>query len=79
MTTLPKGTIKRLHVDQGILRHAQTTGCDLAALTIQTSKGSIKAREVQILGPSTLVQSLTKPLSCGARVYIETRSAIRYA
>lgn len=76
MTTLRKGLIKRIHVNQQKIRTARNTGCDLASLTVQTSKGPYAARRVVINGPSTLVQSLDKPLSCGARVWIETRAEV---
>ena len=36
----------------------------------------IYAHEVEILGPSKIVYSPKKPLSCGARVWIETESEV---
>lgn len=71
-----KGLIKRIHVDQQVIRRCRTNGTDEPALTVQTSAGPIKARRVRILGPSELVQRLDHPLSCGARVWIETRAEV---
>lgn len=52
-------------------------GANAPAITIQTSAGSFTARRVEILGPS--VMRSDKPLSCGARVYIETKSEVIYS
>ncbi len=73
---LRKGLIKRIHVNQHLIKKARKEGLDIPALTVQTSKGSIPARNVKINGPSELIQSLNKPLSCGARVWILTRAEV---
>ena len=73
---LKSGTIKRFHVNQQLIRKARKEGLDIPTLTVQTSRGPIPARRVRILGPSELVQSLDKPLSCGARVWIQTTSEV---
>ncbi len=65
-----EGRIKRLHVDQQLIRKR-----DPNPLTVQTSAGSIKCAEAHIDGPSKLVYG-DKPLSCGARVWIETTSTV---
>lgn len=65
-----EGTVKRLHVDKQRVRQ------HLPAVTIQTSKGSIKASAVQINGPSTLIHRPDDPLSCGARLWIETLAPV---
>jgi len=75
------GTIKRIHID----RHAIAFNRKYAVpgkpdwkpvITIQTSKGSIKARVVTF-GAGRMVQGL-KPLGCGARIWIETQSEVIY-
>ena len=76
---LSKGTIKRIHVDRRILAHNIKNGTDDPAITVQTSKGAMKASRVKINGPSELVQAgLTaeRPLSCGARIWVQTRSEV---
>lgn len=77
METLKAGTIKRIHVDRQILARNRKTGSFDPAYTIQTSKGSIKARIVQIMGPLEFNQ-YSKQLSCGARMYGETKAEVRY-
>jgi hypothetical protein len=64
------GRKKRLHVDQHRIR------AGLPAVTIQTSAGSIKTTAVTWDGPSSLVHG--GPLSCGARVWIETDAPLSF-
>ncbi len=75
---LKAGYIKRIHVDQHKIKESIKTGQDLPSLTIQTSQGPIKAKGVYIHGPSVLVQSLDAPISCGARVWLETHAEVTY-
>jgi hypothetical protein len=75
---LPKGTIKRIHVDQHIIKRNRKENRNDPPLTIQTSKGPIKAHEVCVEGPSVLRHTPNKPLSCGAVIYIETKAVVIY-
>lgn len=75
MILLAPGTIKRLHVDRRVIAQNRKSGRDDPAITVQTSKRPFKARRVRVLGPSEFVQS-KKPLSCGARLWIETRAGV---
>ena len=77
METLKAGTIKRIHVDRQILARNRKLGQFEPAYTIQTSKGSLKARVVQIDGFLEFNQ-YSKQLSCGARMYGETKAEVRY-
>lgn len=63
---------KRIHVNQHIIRANGNKGEDNPPLTIKTSKKNHKAHAIEILGPSLVVYSPDKPLSCGAKVWIET-------
>jgi hypothetical protein len=74
-TSLPEGTIKRIHVDQHRIRANNTDGTNLPVLTVQAAGGPYKAHEVEVLGPSTIVYN-GEQLSCGARCWIETRAAV---
>jgi len=65
-----------VHVNQHHVRSNATKGTDLPVLTVKTYKGNRYAYEVDITGPSKLVYSPDKPLSCGARVWIETQSEV---
>lgn len=69
---LAKGYIKRIHVDQMKIRNHEPD-----PITIQTSDGSLKAAEIDILGESQVVFRPETPLSCGARLWIETKSEVR--
>lgn len=75
---LPAGSIKRIHVDKNILASNRKHGRDDPAWTIQTSKGSHKARSVIWNGPTTAVGPPHKPLACGARMWIETTAEVEY-
>ena len=68
-----EGYIKRLHVDKRMIAQRAPN-----PVTIQTSKGSIKATRVKVLGPSEFVYEPEDPLSCGARLWIETRAALEW-
>lgn len=45
-------------------------------LTVKTYKSNVYANSVLIEGPSRVVYSPDKPLSCGARVWIETEGKV---
>lgn len=77
MTTLFAGTIKRIHVDRRVIAQNRKSGGDEPAWTIQTSKGPIKCRFWNIVGAASGRQG-AKPLSCGARMYIETTAQLVY-
>jgi hypothetical protein len=74
-------TITRVHVNQSVIRRNHKTGADEPVLTVKSGKSNRYAHEVEILGPSRLVYagagSARKPLSCGARVWIETEAEVR--
>lgn len=73
-------TLKRIHVNQAVIRRNHKTGSNDPVLTVKSSKTNRYAHEVEILGPSKLVYAgpggVRKPLSCGARVWIETESDV---
>lgn len=46
-------------------------------LSVKTYKGNNVGHVVEIDGPSTLVYRPKDPLSCGARVWIETDALVR--
>lgn len=77
MQTIKEGIIKRIHVDRRVIAHNAAHGTNKPSITIQTSKGPIKARTVKISGDVFFAQS-RKPLSCGARVWMETRAVVSY-
>ena len=65
----------RIHVNQHTIR-ANSKGADLPVLTVKTYKENVKCNRVAVHGPSTVVYSPDKPLSCGAKVWIETEAEV---
>jgi hypothetical protein len=73
MATKPKKTI--VHVNQHVIRSNQKTGEQKPVLTVKRGKQNRYAHQVELTGPCRVVYAdgvCTKPLSCGARVWIET-------
>jgi len=68
--------IKRIHVNQHVIRANTKSGSRDAPISVKTSRGNIRCHEVEIHGPSALVYSPDRPLACGARVWIETTSPV---
>lgn len=69
-----------IHVNQHNIRaNSKREGLSppLPVLTIKTYKSNTYANEVEILGPSKIVYSPDKPLSCGAKVYIVTEGIVK--
>lgn len=73
---MPAGTIKRIHVNQHIVRANVAADADASAITVQWKGKSYVARNVAIRGESAVKQRMHKPLSCGARIWIETRAEV---
>jgi hypothetical protein len=69
--------IKRIHVNQHLIRRNAKHGENAPPLTVKTSRGNHRAHEVAIEGPAKIVYRPTSPLSCGARVWIETTARVR--
>lgn len=65
----------RIHVNQHNIR-ANMKGEDLPVLTVKTYKENRKCYRAEVRGPSTVVYSPDKPLSCGAKVWIETEAEV---
>ena len=76
MSTLEARPIKRIHVNQHVIRNNQRNGTADPALTVKTTKTNHKCHDVTINGPSRVVYSPDKPLSCGARVWVETNAEL---
>jgi|TARA_R110002110_G_scaffold394697_1_gene608904 hypothetical protein len=67
---------RRIHINQHTIRRNQKTGERKPVISCKTYKENIYSNSVEILGPSKVVYSPDKPLSCGARVWIETTSEV---
>ena len=67
---------KRIHINQHVIRANKKNGTTDPVITIKTNKQNVYADRVEIRGPSNVVYSPDKPLSCGARVWIETEAPV---
>jgi hypothetical protein len=69
----------KIHVNQHNIR-ANTKGSELPVLTVKTYKSNTKCNAVDIKVAGEVVASVIyspdKPLSCGARVWIETEEEV---
>jgi hypothetical protein len=68
-----------VHVNQHIIKKNSKTGEREPVLTVKTYKDNTYATRVRIDGPCVVVYSPDKPLSCGAKVWIETDSPVEVA
>jgi len=66
-----------IHVNQHVVKSNRKEEKEDPVLTIKTYKQNTYAHEVEILGPSKVIYSPDKPLSCGAHVWIETQGEIK--
>ena len=66
-----------IHVNQHTIRKNAKHGTNDPVLSIKTYKGTEHARSLEIKGESRVVYSPDKPLSCGARVWIETQAEVK--
>jgi hypothetical protein len=64
--------MKRIHINQHIIRSNHKTGERNPVITVKEGRNNTYAHSVQVNGPSVVVYSPDKPLSCGAKVWIET-------
>jgi len=67
---------KRIHVNQHKIRSNKKHNLNEPVITVKTSKSNDYAHEVEINGPSKVIYSPDKPLSCGAKVWIETEAEV---
>jgi len=65
-----------IHVNQHVIKSNRKNGVEDPVLTVKTYKENRYAHEVEIDGPSKVVYSPDKPLSCGAHVWIETQGEV---
>ena len=65
-----------IHVNQHVIKANRKNGTNDPVLTVKTYKTNTYAHDVKINGPSKVVYSPDKPLSCGAHVWIETEADV---
>ena len=65
-----------IHVNQHVIKANAKNNETNPVLTVKTYKSNTYAHEVEIQGNSRIVYSPDKPLSCGAKVWIETDAEV---
>lgn len=65
-----------IHVNQHVVKANAKNGTNEPVLTVKNYKENRYAHTVNIKGASKVVYSPNKPLSCGARVWIETNAEV---
>jgi hypothetical protein len=65
-----------IHVNQHNIKHNSKTGDNKPVLTVKTYKSNDYAHEVVVNGPCKIVYRPNDPLSCGAKVWIETQDEV---
>lgn len=83
---LPEGKLKRIHINQHVIRANSKRGDRenqdgktwerKPPITIKTSDANHKGWSVDIHGVSSVRYRPDKPLNCGAKVWLETTSAV---
>ena len=67
---------KRIHINQHVIRANAKNGTHDPVITVKTSKSNHSTYAAEIDGLSRVVYSPNKPLSCGAKVWIETDAPV---
>jgi len=68
--------IKRIHVNQHIIRSNNKKDTREPVITVKSGKQNIYCDRVLLDGLAEVVYSPDKPLSCGAKVWIETSDTV---
>ena len=76
MKELQNGYIKRIHVNQHIIKANKKNGTNEPVLTIKTTSDNIKANHIMIGENVRLCYAPESPLACGATIWIETTEEI---
>ena len=69
--------LKRIHINQHKIKYNKKHNTNEPVITVKTSKSNDYGHQVDINGSSKLVYKTNKPLSCGAKVWIETEAEIK--
>lgn len=74
---LPAGTKKVIHVNRANIAHNAKTGDRKPQWIVQTSKGPISCHRINVPGPLAGSGPDDPQLSCGARVYLTTKTEVQ--
>ena len=73
---MKKQMTKIIHINQWIIKRNKKNGKNDPVITVKTYKSNNYSNEVFIDGPCKIIYRPEKPLSCGAKVWIETTSTV---
>lgn len=77
---LAKGYVKKIHVNQRIIKNNTKTGEEVPPCIVQTSSGPLNGTDIAILVDGKVVARLKyrpqNPLGCGARLWLETKEEV---
>ena len=66
----------KIHINQHVIKSNHKNNKKDPVITVKTYKSNNYGHQVDILGPSKVIYSPDKPLSCGAKVWIETDAEV---
>jgi hypothetical protein len=67
---------KLIHINRNVIQYNSKHGTNLPVCRVSDGKKTAYGRGVEILGPSRMVYDPENPLSCGAKLWIETDSDV---
>ena len=67
---------KIIHINQHKIRSNKKNNTNEQVITVKTSKHNYYVDEVEVKGSCKVVYKPDKPLSCGAKVWIETSDEV---
>ena len=67
---------KYIHINQHVIKSNHKNNKREPVITVKTYKSNTYGHQVHILGECKVVYSPDKPLSCGAKVWIETEAEV---
>tara|TARA_R100000808_G_C2130177_1_gene139509 strand:- start:1088 stop:1309 length:222 start_codon:yes stop_codon:yes gene_type:complete len=67
---------KKIHINQHVIKANAKKGERNPVITVKTYKDNTYGHEVYVDGPCKIIYSPDKPLSCGAKVWIETQANV---
>ena len=66
----------KIHINQHVIKSNHKNNKRDPVITVKTYNSNNYGHQIDILGPSKVIYSPDKPLSCGAKVWIETDSEV---
>jgi hypothetical protein len=65
-----------IHINQHVIKKNAKTGDREPVITVKTYKSNTYGHSVRVNGPCVIRYEPDAPLSCGAKVWIETESPV---